>query len=451
MMTAIRKSLRDLHRGHRPGHFRGVISYYIFQKQRLRIPVLEEKPFQFQAEFDNAQGVVAGQGQTLSVAGVRVGDVSDVELVDGRAVVTFDVDREYLPIYEDATILMRPLTGLRDMFFSLDPGTRSASGGEIEEGDTVPLANTAPDVPLDQVLEALDNDNQAYLRAILVGAGQGLEDRGKDLGAHPRQPRPDQPRPREAQHRGRRARREPQPPGPQPLDPHQVDRDAGPGHRAPRDRVERHARGDRAGGPGRPERDRASCPARSTETRDALAAAKEFGDELGPTFNSLRPFARNLPELNSSTHRARRDGHSRDPRRDPAVRALGARADPGSEPGGRASSRRPRRASTTIAKKLNHLGNMAAYNPRGKEPVGTRGPRRGLPLLGRLAGPQRRQRLSGPGRQRASTAASTSRPAACNIQNIVTGGLAADPAELAQVFAQHRRPASPSTSRSACS
>ena len=38
-------------------------------------------------------------------------------------------------------------------------------------------------MPLDQVLEALDSDNQAYLRAILVGAGQGLDGRGKDLGA----------------------------------------------------------------------------------------------------------------------------------------------------------------------------------------------------------------------------------------------------------------------------
>ena len=176
MMLAIRKNLRNFIAVIALVIIAGGISYYILQEQRLRIPVLEEKPFQFTAEFENAQGVVAGQGQTLRVAGVRVGDVSNVELIDGRAVVTFDVDREYLPIYENATILMRPLTGLRDMFFSLDPGTENraaADGGEIEEGDTVPLANTAPDVPLDQVLEALDNDNQAYLRAILVGAGQG--------------------------------------------------------------------------------------------------------------------------------------------------------------------------------------------------------------------------------------------------------------------------------------
>ena len=36
---------------------------------------------------------------------------------------------------------------------------------------------------------------------------------------------------------------------------------------------------------------------------------------------------------------------------------------------------------------------MAAYNPGGAEPPGDAGPRRGLPLLGRLARPQLRTRV----------------------------------------------------------
>ena len=100
-----------------------MVTVYIVQNQRLRIPVLEEKPFELKAEFQTAQAVVPGQGQTIRVAGVRVGDVTDVELEDGVAVVTFEIDREFLPIYQDATMLMRPTTGLKDMFFELDPGT----------------------------------------------------------------------------------------------------------------------------------------------------------------------------------------------------------------------------------------------------------------------------------------------------------------------------------------
>src|SRR5436190_19165716 len=109
------------------------ITVYIVEEQRIRIPIFEEKPFELKAEFETAQAVVPGQGQTIRVAGVRVGDVSDVDVENGHGVVTFAIDRKFLPIYKDATIMMRPTTGLKDMFFELDPGTESA--GEYEEGD----------------------------------------------------------------------------------------------------------------------------------------------------------------------------------------------------------------------------------------------------------------------------------------------------------------------------
>ena len=109
-----------------------MVTVYIVENQRLRIPVFEEKPFELKAEFQTAQAVVPGQGQTIRVAGVRIGDVTDVEVENGVGVVTFEIDREFLPIYRDATMLMRPTTGLKDMFFELDPGTRE--GGRVRGG-----------------------------------------------------------------------------------------------------------------------------------------------------------------------------------------------------------------------------------------------------------------------------------------------------------------------------
>src|SRR5436189_550451 len=146
-----------------------VATYIIVQQQRLRIPILESKPFELKAEFQSAQAVVPGQGQSIDVAGVQVGQVQDVQLEHGTGVVTFAVDRKFLPIYRNATILMRPRTGLKDMFSELDPGTKAA--GEVSDGGTIPLSNTAPDVNLDEILSALDGDTQAYLRLLLVGAG----------------------------------------------------------------------------------------------------------------------------------------------------------------------------------------------------------------------------------------------------------------------------------------
>src|SRR5215212_9431162 len=157
-----------------------VVTYILVQHQRLRIPLLEEKPFELKAEFQTAQAVVPGQGQTIRVAGVRIGDVQNVELEHGTGVVTFAIDRTYLPIYKNATLLLRPATGLKDMFFELDPGSKAA--GEVENGGTIPLANTAPDVNLDEILSALDGDTQAYLRVLLVGAGQGLKGQSQNLG-----------------------------------------------------------------------------------------------------------------------------------------------------------------------------------------------------------------------------------------------------------------------------
>jgi phospholipid/cholesterol/gamma-HCH transport system substrate-binding protein len=161
------------------------VTYIIVQNQRLRIPLLEEKPFELKAEMTTAQAVTPGQGQTVRVAGVRVGDISSVDYENGHAVVTMAIDRKFLPVYKDATILLRPKTGLKDMFLELDPGTNydpKSNDDEFQNGGTISVANTAPDTNVDQILAALDGDTRAYLRLLLVGAGQGLNGRGKDLG-----------------------------------------------------------------------------------------------------------------------------------------------------------------------------------------------------------------------------------------------------------------------------
>ncbi len=80
-------------------------------------------------ELQNAQGVTPGQGQTVRVAGMRVGDVGKVELHEGRARVRMDLDREHDDLVRrDATVLLRPRTGLKDMFLALDPGTPPRAG-----------------------------------------------------------------------------------------------------------------------------------------------------------------------------------------------------------------------------------------------------------------------------------------------------------------------------------
>jgi phospholipid/cholesterol/gamma-HCH transport system substrate-binding protein len=91
-----------------------------------------------------------------------------------------DVDPEYKGlVHTDASALLRPKTGLKDMFVELNPGSKSAP--VAEPGFTIPVKNTLPDVNPDEVYSLLDADTRDYLRLLISGAGQGLNKRGYDL------------------------------------------------------------------------------------------------------------------------------------------------------------------------------------------------------------------------------------------------------------------------------
>ena len=81
------------------------------------------------AQFASGAAVTSGQGQSVDVAGVQVGQVGAVDLEDGRAVVTMNIYKKYKPIYRNATVLLRPRTPLKDMYLSLDPGTADCGRG----------------------------------------------------------------------------------------------------------------------------------------------------------------------------------------------------------------------------------------------------------------------------------------------------------------------------------
>jgi len=366
MSVAIRKHLRD---------FIAIAlllvvglasAYVIVQNQRLRIPLIEERPFELKAEFQTAQAVVPGQGQTLRVAGVKVGDVEDVSLEDGVAVVTFGVDRDFLPVYRDATILLRPQTGLKDMFFEMDPGTRKA--GEIQEGGTVQLANTAPDVNLDEVLGALDNDTRAYLRLLLVSGGQALHGRDKDLGRllgslGPLSRDVDRINSKVAERKANLRRLI--------TNFNLLTREVGRSEQSLTDLVEASNTSISAIAEQDPSVQRAVrlLPGTLAQSTVALNHISQFADQLGPALGDLRPFARNLAEVNSSTKRL---AVKTTPVIKSEIRPFVRTSRGPVRDLGKASSRLAEATPklTVVAKKLNRLGNMAAYNPNGAEPPG---------------------------------------------------------------------------------
>ena len=154
------------------------VAAYILAHQRLRFPVLEEEPVKLSMSLPTAQAVTPGQGQTVRVSGIQIGEIGKVRLDEGHAVVELLVNPKYEGlIRQDATTLMRPKTSLKDMFLEVDPGR----GRPLREGDALPLRNALPDVNPDEFLAMLDTDTRDYLKLLLAGAGRGLQGRGGDL------------------------------------------------------------------------------------------------------------------------------------------------------------------------------------------------------------------------------------------------------------------------------
>jgi phospholipid/cholesterol/gamma-HCH transport system substrate-binding protein len=144
------------------------------------LPILGQEHFELKAEFSSAQAVTPGQGQTVNIAGIKVGSVEGVNLENGAAVVTMDIEEPYTElVHTDAQLLLRPRTGLQDMTIEIDPGRDDSE--VVKEGSTIPLANSQPNVNPDQFLASLDGDTQAFLQLLLQGAAQGIGGRAPEL------------------------------------------------------------------------------------------------------------------------------------------------------------------------------------------------------------------------------------------------------------------------------
>jgi phospholipid/cholesterol/gamma-HCH transport system substrate-binding protein len=149
---------------------------YILYNQKAALPAwvpgLGQEFYELNAELTSAQAVTPGQGQAIDIAGIQVGKVGQVTLEDGHAVVRMDIEEKYAKlIHSDAQILLRPKTGLNDMVVQMNPGS---APGTVEEGDTIPLDQTQPNVNPDEFLATLDADTRSFLKLLLAGGAEGL-------------------------------------------------------------------------------------------------------------------------------------------------------------------------------------------------------------------------------------------------------------------------------------
>ena len=273
------------------------VAGYILSNQRFYlpdwVPVVGSDFVEVDAELSNAQAVVPGQGQTVNIAGVKVGEIGKVTLTDGHATVQMKIRRKYAPLYNDASILLRPKTGLKDMYLELDPG--NAKAGRLAKGRSVPLARTLPDVNPDEFLAALDGDTQRLPARAPEQRRRGVRGRLPGRAARDAEAvRAHRPR-HQAHHQpgvaapAQREARDPQLPG-----AGHGPRRARPAAGHVRGRRQRQLRGDRVPG-AEPARGAASCcPARCPRHATTLTDVDAMASQLGPALSKLRPGARAL-------------------------------------------------------------------------------------------------------------------------------------------------------------
>jgi phospholipid/cholesterol/gamma-HCH transport system substrate-binding protein len=133
---------------------------------------------EYRAEFTDATGVT--KGDDIRVAGVRVGTVSDIEIVDRtRALVTFSVDQDTsVNGGTNAAIRYRNLVGQRYISLTQEVGDTQ----RLPAGSTIPVSRTRPALdltvlfngfkPLFQALSP-DDVNQLSYELIQVFQGEG--------------------------------------------------------------------------------------------------------------------------------------------------------------------------------------------------------------------------------------------------------------------------------------
>jgi len=130
----------------------------------------------------DASAVVGGGRQDVRFKGVPVGTIDEIKLRNGRAFITAKIYDEYLPIYRDARVNLRPNTALEDMYLDIvDRGRRGA--GEASVSDPIGAQRVRVGVQVEDVLQALDPDVRGRFATLLDQLGRGFAGRGDELRA----------------------------------------------------------------------------------------------------------------------------------------------------------------------------------------------------------------------------------------------------------------------------
>lgn len=134
----------------------------------------------FTAHFGKGPGLVARGQQDVRIAGVNVGDVTDVEPDRDGITARIAIEPGH-PVYSNAHLDLKSKTPLNDPYVSLDPGGPPGTPLPDDGSGDIPLPQTARLVQPFEVLNKLDERSQHALTELLNQADVGLTDAPRTL------------------------------------------------------------------------------------------------------------------------------------------------------------------------------------------------------------------------------------------------------------------------------
>ncbi len=142
---------------------------------------LAPQGYRVSVEFD--QGVELASQAQVQISGVPVGRVVSIGL-DHRTDLSkavLEIDRQYAPRPVDTHAILRAKTLLGETYVELSPGTPTAP--KVPDGGSIPRAQVAPTVQLDQIFSAFDPATRRAFETWMQQSGIALTNRGEDFNA----------------------------------------------------------------------------------------------------------------------------------------------------------------------------------------------------------------------------------------------------------------------------
>jgi phospholipid/cholesterol/gamma-HCH transport system substrate-binding protein len=121
------------------------------------------------------------QEADVRISGVKVGQVRQKEPDEQRGVTdaVLEIDKRYAPIPSDTRAILRQKTLLGETYVELTPGSRRAR--KLPDGGTLPRAQVAPTVELDEIFRTFDPRTRAAFSTWLSQQGLAVGKRGEEL------------------------------------------------------------------------------------------------------------------------------------------------------------------------------------------------------------------------------------------------------------------------------